>query len=166
MANEAGLSSALGILQKERNIRASLLRAMGIPSGGDWIDSRIVDGRQHMQQWGARALAKTNAVQEGLYEPKRFGDKAYLAGRLWNSQTSWNSGFHVPQQQLRYQASGMIYTDGSYKKNTHRAGAGVYSRRDETGVRITIRPSKPGPINTTNRASSTVVCPETLARQH
>ena len=39
VANEAGLA-ALGTLQKERNMRASLLRAM--ESGGDWIDSRIV----------------------------------------------------------------------------------------------------------------------------
>ena len=46
----------------------------------------------------------------------------------------------------------MIYTDGSYKKDTHRAGAGVYTRRDETDVCIKTRPSKPDPINTTYRA--------------
>ena len=38
-ANEAGLSSAIGTLQKERNMRASLLRAM--ESDGDKIDSNI-----------------------------------------------------------------------------------------------------------------------------
>ena len=150
VANEAGLSSALGTLQKESNMRASLLKAM--ESSGDRIDSSIIHGRQHMQQWRVRALARHSAVQEGLYEPKQFGDKAYLTGRLWISQTSRDSAFHIPQQQLRYQAGSMIYTDGSYKKDTHRAGAGVYSCRDETDVRITIRPSKPGPINTINRA--------------
>ena len=46
----------------------------------------------------------------------------------------------------------MIYTNGSYKKDNHRAGAGVYSSKDEADVRIKIRPSKPGPINTINRA--------------
>ena len=46
----------------------------------------------------------------------------------------------------------MIYTDGSYKIDTHRARAGVYSCRDEADVHVTIRSSKPGPINTINRA--------------
>ena len=155
VTNEAGLSSAIGTLQKERNMKASLLRAM--ESSGDKIDSDIIHSRQHMQQWGARTLAKDNAVQEGLYEPKQFRDKDYLAGRCWNLQTSWDSGFHVPRQQLQHHAGTMIYTDGSYKKDTHRAGAGVYSCRGETDVRITIRPSKPGPINTINRAELTAL---------
>ena len=97
VANEAGLSSALGTLQKERNMRASLLRAMEF--GGDRIDSNIIHGRQHMQQRGARTLAKDNAVQEGLYEAKQFRTKDYLAGRSWSLQTSRDNVFHVPQQQ-------------------------------------------------------------------
>lgn len=30
-----------------------------------------------MQQWGAKAVAKHNAKQEGLYEPKQFGNEEY-----------------------------------------------------------------------------------------
>ena len=87
-------------------------------SSRDKIDSNIIHGRQHMQQWGAWDLAKENAVQEGLYELKQFGDEDYLAGRSWKSQTSWDRGFHVWQQQLQHHAGTMIYTDGSYKKDS------------------------------------------------
>ena len=155
VANKAGLSTALGTLQKETNMRASLLRAM--EHGGDKIDSSILHDGAHMQQWGARALAKSDAAQEGLYEPKQFRDKDYLAGRSWSLQTTQDSGFEVPQQQLRHHAGSMVYTDGNYKTDTHKAGARVFSNRDGAAVHVTIRPSKPGPINTINRAELTAM---------
>ena len=46
----------------------------------------------------------------------------------------------------------MMYTDGSYKKVAHRAGAGVCSGKDGAAVRIKIRLSKPGPINSIDSA--------------
>ena len=46
----------------------------------------------------------------------------------------------------------MIYTDGSYETDTHRAGAGVFTLKDGGWDGTTVCPSKPGPVNTINRA--------------
>ena len=79
VANEAGLSAALGTMEKERKMRASLVRAMEL--SGDNSLNKIIHSRRHMQQWGAKVLAKDDAIQEGLYEPKQFGSKEYQAAR-------------------------------------------------------------------------------------
>ena len=46
----------------------------------------------------------------------------------------------------------MVYTDGSFKKDTKLTGSGIYGFKDGTEVRIRVRPSKPSPVHTINRA--------------
>ena len=98
VANEADLSTALGTIEEEKNMRASLLRAMEF--SGDKGVNKIIHSRQHMQQWGANALVQNDAMQVRFHEPKQFGNNEYQAGRSWISQASWDSGYRVPQQQL------------------------------------------------------------------
>ena len=149
VANEAGLNMALGTIKKEGSMRSALQGALRL--SGDTHATTTIHDRRYMQQWGARILADDNVVREGLYEPRHFSDTDFQDGRSWNEWASWKSKMDIPKQQLRHHANTIIYTDGNYKKDTHRAGAGVYSQKDGV-VEITIRPSRPEPINTINRA--------------
>ena len=46
----------------------------------------------------------------------------------------------------------MVYTDGSHQKETNLTGSGVYGWKDGSEVHKKIKPSKPGPVHTINRA--------------
>ena len=91
----------------------------------------------------------------GLYEPKQFPTATY------DMPHSWIDSYNHEHESLRhilthppkrYDPTSMVYTDGNYKKDTNLAGAGVYTMKDGDEVRIKIRPSKPGPVHTINRA--------------
>lgn len=113
------------------------------------------EGNAIMQQLSNRTLAEDNVIRQGLYEPRHFRETDFRLGRSWVTQIlasgiSWASTLHIPEQQLRHDADNMIYTDGSYETDTHRAG--VYTLWDGDWDGTTICPSKPEPVNTINRA--------------
>ncbi len=74
---------------------------------------------------------------------------------------------NIRPQLKRYDPDSMVYTDGSYQKDTNLTGAGVYGWKDGAELHIRIRPSRSGPVHTINRAEliySFASCLEPLAR--
>ena len=139
-------------------MRSALVAAMEL-NGDQSAEQGIAmwEGNASMQQLSNRTHAEDNVIRQALYEPKALQGDRLLDWRSWITQnpasgTLWASMLHISEQQLRHDADNMIYTDGSYETDTYRAGAGVYTLRDGIWDATTICPSKPGPVNTNNRA--------------
>ena len=58
----------------------------------------------------------------------------------------------ITAQQARWNPEATVYTDGSFKKDTNLTSSGIYGFKDGIEVSIKVRPSKPGPVHTINRA--------------
>ncbi len=101
-------------------------------------------------------------LTRGLYEPKHFVTTTFKSGQQWTAQPELDKRLtkmdHASTTtQPRWISEAMIHTDSSYKKDTNLTGAGVYGYKEGQEIRISIRPSKPGPVHTINLAELMVI---------
>ena len=158
VANQAGLDKFLCLQQLRRQItRASLKMAKRA------LYSVTSHNQSHLTE-------SDSELMRGLYEPKNI-DQATQAPRLpwrhgYGPSTDEDKEGRIRPYLKRYDPHSMVYTDGSYQKDTNLAGTGVYGRKEGVEERIRIRPSRPGfsPHYKQGRAYSFASCLVPLAR--
>ncbi|DBA88268.1 TPA: hypothetical protein ACH3X1_016562 [Trebouxia sp. C0004] len=95
-------------------------------------------------------------LMRGLYEPKTIDQAKQAPGLPWGHcvfpSIDEDEEGRIRPQLKRYDPDSMVYTDGSYQKDTNLTGAGVYGWKEAAEEHIRIRPSRSGPVHTINRA--------------
>ncbi|DBA81403.1 TPA: hypothetical protein ACH3X2_006821 [Trebouxia sp. C0005] len=123
VANQAGLDNFLHMQQLHQQIaRASLRHGKKSIVLNDIAPSEPSDRIMESE------------LMRGLYEPKKFNQAKQTPGFPWGhghvSCTDDDEEGRVRPQLKRYDPDSMVYTDGSYQKDTNLTGAGVYGWKD------------------------------------
>ncbi len=145
VANQAGLDKFLRMQQQRKEIACASLK-----------HSKKSIVLNDLSQEAPSDRVIDNELMRRLYEPKGFDQATQAPGVPWGhdcvpSIDEDEEGSIRPQLK-RYDPDSMVYTDGSYQKDTNLTGAGVYGWKDGAESHIKIRPSRSGPVHTINKA--------------